>query len=255
MAKIGFIGTGEISEAMIHSLGNEGHQIWVSRRSEVRSRELANLYSEITVSENQDVIDNADIVILGLMKNTAEQILPDLSFREDHRIISAMVDVSINNLHMYCSPATVITITIPLPFIATAPCPLPVFPDNGTVDEVFGNKNPILPVKSEKALNAHFAATSMASGLFAQMQTLTNWLGDVIEDQQSAETYVVSMLGGYTSSLPIDGNHRIQDALTSLSTEGGLNATMRQHLEDAGVQATIYEGLDSFRTRLGLDIN
>jgi pyrroline-5-carboxylate reductase len=252
MARIGFIGTGEIAECMVRGLVGSGHEIYVSERNVERTNALAAAFSEVTVCENQTVLDQSDYVCLCLMKDTALSILPQLSFREDHKIISAMVDVGMDVLPSLCSPASNISITIPLPFIAAGKCPLPVYPDTGTVQEVFGDKNIILSVATEKALNAHFAASALASAIFVQMKTGSDWLGNVTENRPAAEAYVVAMLGGFIGALPTDGNGRLEEALQTLSTEGGLNATLRAHMTDAGVLDTLDQGLDAFKPRLGL---
>ena len=252
MARIGFIGTGEIATAMVAGLANQGHQITVSKRNVGHSAKLADRFNEVTVANNQAVLDDSDFICLALMKDVAEAVLPTLKFKDDQRIVSVMVDVDLDSLQSLCAPATDISITIPLPFIETGKCPLPVYPDTGSIRELYGERNMILPLNSQVALNAHFAATAMASGMIAQMQTLSTWLADLTGDATAAEIYVVGMLGGCASSLPVDGQQRLSEALQALSTEGGLNATLRAHLDNAGVQAALIEGLDSFRLRLGL---
>lgn len=252
MAQIGFIGTGEIAEAMVKDLVGQGHIIYVSERSETRSYTLAKAYEDVYVLDNQGVLDQSDYICLCLMKETAEHILPKLRFRRDHKIISVMVDVSYAALTQLCAPATEISITIPLPFIATGQCPLPVFPDTGSVHDLFGGRNIILPVASEKALNAHFAATALASSTFAQMQTVSTWLGSTTGNTKAAEAYVIAMLGGYISSLPTDGQDRLAEALKALATEGGLNATLRAHMEQSSVLDILTDGLNTLKPRLGL---
>ncbi|NND83031.1 MAG: NAD(P)-binding domain-containing protein [Gammaproteobacteria bacterium] len=257
MARVGFIGTGEIASAMVHGiavhgLAEQGYQIFVSERNAERAAQLAERYPEVSVLRNQAVLDHSDVVCLCLLKDVAEAVLPSLQFRAEQQIISAMVDVDLPTLKHLCAPASDISITIPLPFIANGGCPLPVFPDTGSVAALFGERNLILPMTSQRALNAHFAATAMASGMFAQMQTVSEWLGGITDDPAAAEAYVVAMLGGYVSSLPTDGQARLLEALQSLNTEGGLNATLRQHLQDAGVLESLSKGLDNFKPRLGL---
>jgi pyrroline-5-carboxylate reductase len=127
-----------------------------------------------------------------------------------------------------------------------------VYPDTGSVNELFGPKNPILPMDSETALNAHFAATAMASVSFAQAQVAVEWLANHTGNTAAAETYLVSMLSGFYGSMPKDGQGRLSDALNALSTEGGLNATLRQAMERAGAETALNEGLTAFETRLGL---
>ncbi|MCP5085424.1 MAG: NAD(P)-binding domain-containing protein [Rhodobacteraceae bacterium] len=252
MARIGFVGTGEIAAAMVRGLTGQGHKVFVSERSAARAASLAAEFAEVSVADNQSIVDCSDIVCLCLMADVAREVLPSLTFRSDQRVISAMVDVDLAALASLCAPASDICITIPMPFIAQGGCPLPVFPESAALREVFGERNLILRCESESAMNAHFAASSLCSGLFTQMRAGAEWLGGVTGDAEAAETYVAALLSGYLNELPKDGKGRFSEALQALSTEGGLNATLRAHLEDAGMLDVLVEGLDSFRGRLGL---
>lgn len=252
MARIGFVGTGEIAECMVRGLIGLGHKITISERNATRANALANAFDEVTIASNQGVLDQSDYVCLCLMKDAATAVLPELTFRADHKIISVMTDLGVNKLSELCAPATDISITIPMPFIATGKCPLPVYPDTGAVRHIFGDNHIVLPAASEQALNAHFAASALSSAVFLQMKTGSEWLGGVTGDPVAAEAYVVALLSGFTASMPTDGQGRLAEALHSLSTEGGLNATLRAHLENAGTLDTLHAGLDGFKIRLGL---
>ncbi|MCP5073411.1 MAG: NAD(P)-binding domain-containing protein [Rhodobacteraceae bacterium] len=252
MARIGFLGTGEIAAAMVRGLAGQGHEIFVSERSAARAAALAAEFAEVSVTDNQSVVVSSDIVCLCLMADVAREVLPSLTFRSDQRVISAMVDVDLAALASLCAPASDICMTIPMPFIARGGCPLPVYPESAALREIFGEHNLILPCESEAAMNAHFAASSLCSGLFIQMRAGAEWLGSVTGDARAAETYVAALFAGYLAEMPKDGKGRFTEALHGLSTEGGLNATLRARLEDAGVLRELTDGLDAFRPRLGL---
>jgi pyrroline-5-carboxylate reductase len=251
MARIGFIGTGEIASAMVHGLTGQGHSMFVSERGAPMATKLS-AFEDVQVADNQAVVDAVDIVVLCLLKNVAHDVLPSLNFRENHQVISVMVDVSLDALGDLCNPAQDIEITIPLPFVSAGECPLPVFPKAETVDALFGANNPVFAVKTEAGLSAHFAATAMASVAFSQANHAAEWLGKLTGDPKAAEQYLVAMLGGFFSGLPQDGDGRLTEALNALSTEGGLNQTLRQHMERGGVLDDLSAGLDGFRERLGL---
>ena len=142
MACVGFLGTGKIAAAMVRGITGQGHEIYVSKRGANIAADLA-LLDDVQIFENQDLLDKVDIVILCLLKDVAHLILPELNFRKGHRVISVMVDVSFSQLAKLCAPVQAIEITIPLPFVANGNCPLPCFPSNIIISELFGNNNPI----------------------------------------------------------------------------------------------------------------
>lgn len=252
MSHIGFIGTGTIAEPMIRGLAGRGHRIAVSRRSEQISAALEADIAEVTAMDNQAVVDASDDVYLCLMADAAEDALAALTFRPGQRIVSAMLGVDLAALRRLCAPAADIAITIPLGFIRSGGCPLPVYPESAMLTAHFGARNTVIPLADEAALAPHFAATALCSTVFDQLRVGAGWLGGVTGDPAAAESYVVSLLSGFLAGVPADGKGRIDEALSSLDTEGGLNQTLREHMRAGGVNERLTGGLDGFRARLGL---
>lgn len=259
MARIGFIGTGEIAAAMVAGLAGlvtgperQGHRIYLSERNAKTAAKLAGTYTNVSVHSNQQVLDHCDTLVLCLMAAVADVELPKLAFADRHKVISVMVDVAHATLADLCAPATKIAIAIPLPMIATGGCPLPVYGDAAAVVELFGGNNLILPQASEDALNAHFAACALGSVVLAQMQEAADWLTGITGEPVAAEAYMSRMITGYLNAFSDDKVGQYTDTLNALSAEGGLNATLRAKLEQGGALDDIRTGLDQFRGRLGL---
>ncbi|MEE9587974.1 MAG: NAD(P)-binding domain-containing protein [Hyphomicrobiaceae bacterium] len=252
MAKIGFIGTGAIAEAMVRGLAGEGHEIFISKRSAATSAALADAFSEVQVMENQAVLDAADDVFLCLMADQVEEALGSLTFCPGQCIVSVMLGVDLAALTRFCAPAEEIAITIPLAFIRSGGCPLPVYPESRMLNDLFGARNVVIPLGQEAALNPHFAATALCSTVFDQMKTGAEWLAGLTGDARAAEAYVVALLSGFLADTPTDGAGRIDAAIASLDTEGGLNQTLREQMRSAGMNDRLRDGLDSFRPRLNL---
>ena len=118
MARLGFIGTGEITAAMVRGLAGQGHQILVSPRNATVAATLAAEIGGVTVAPNDQVVAGADVVFLCLLARVADEVLPTLPFRADQTVISVMVDMPLARLRQLCAPATDLAITIPLPPIA-----------------------------------------------------------------------------------------------------------------------------------------
>jgi len=249
MARVGFIGTGEIASLMVQGLAGQGHEILVSNRNAEVAARLALTHPEVRVATNAQVVEGADIVILCLLARVADEALTGLPFRAGQSVISVMVDVGLARLQKLCAPATDIAITIPLPPIAVGGCPLPVFPASVALEQLFGARNMVFPVRDEVALNAHFGATAYCSPFLAQMLAASDWLAGFTGDKALAEAYLIGVIRGYLPEHPAE-NH-LGASLQSLSTEGGLNATLRAAMNGANVE--LRAGLDGFRGRLGLE--
>ncbi len=249
--RVGFIGTGEIAGYMVQGLAGRGHQITLSARNAAKAADLAAAHPEVTVAENQQVVAQSDTVFLCLMANVANDVLPRLTFRPDQNIISVMTDLTVADLQRLCAPATEIACTIPLSAIASGGSMLPVFPASPGLEELFGASDHVIPVASQSALNAHFGGSALSAPLIALMQTGAAWLAEQTGDPKAAEAYVAGVFAGFLRQMQETGAD-FDMLLQGLATEGGLNATLKQHMEDHGSHAALIQGLNTLKPRLGL---
>lgn len=252
--RIGFLGTGRIAEAMVDALAGGAHALTVSRRSEAVSARIRERHPAVRlVDDNQTLVAENDVIFVCLLARTAWEVLPTLSFQADQRVISVMADAPVARLREAVAPAAEVCSTIPMPFIATAPCPLPVCPGASAplLEAIFGERGLVIPVADEAAMTPHWAVAGTAAGVFDTLDTIARWLAAQTGDGVGAERYVAGLLGGYLGSLPKDGSGRFEEAIDHLSTPGGLNHQFMTHLRDRYVPETVREGLDTLRERLG----
>lgn len=249
MARLGFIGTGEIAAAMVRALAGQGHSILISPRNAALAATLSAEVDGVAIAPNDAIVEGSDVVFLCLLARVAEEVLPQLPFRAGQSVISVMVDAPIAKLRRLCAPATDIAITIPLPPIAVGGCPLPVYPASPTLQSLFGARNPVIPLASEAALAAHLGVSAICSPILDQLITAASWLAFYTGETNAAEAYVAAMIRCYLPERAAEGE--LAASLQKLSTEGGLNATLRADMTRATADLT--RGLDRFRTRLGLD--
>lgn len=246
--RLGFLGTGEITTAMVRGLAGQGHRILVSPRNAAIAATLAAEIPEVTILHNDEVVAGSDVLFLCLLARVAEDMLPSLPFHAGHTILSAMVDMPLARLRDLCAPATEIALTIPLPPIAKGGCPIPVYPASLVLQALFGDRNLILPQPSEAALNAHLGASALCSPILDQLLTAVDWLSGHTGNPAAAEAYIATMIRSYLPERAAEGD--LATALKSLSTEGGLNATLRAAMTAS--KADLRRGLDAFHSRLGL---
>ena len=82
--KIGFIGTGDITVALVTGLCTAKqftNSIWVSPRNKEKSKLLKEQFSQVAVGKsNQDVVDNTDVVLLAFLPKDRSLVLESLVF-------------------------------------------------------------------------------------------------------------------------------------------------------------------------------
>ena len=249
---VGFIGTGEIAEALIEGITGQGHKIYVSNRSNLRSQRLSKEYSDVIACENDEVCSSSDIIFICLMASVARNILPKLSFRSDHQIISVMANINRHDLKSYCLPAKNICITIPLPFVAKGGCPLPVYPHSDALSVLYGTNNSIIVLESPDHIAPHFVISAMLSPVFSLFDLASKWLGSKTGNELQSEIYLTHLFKGYLDFMPDNERERFTAALHSLSTEGGLNSTLKAHMQEKGTYSALSDGLALLEKRLGI---
>lgn len=254
--RIGFIGTGHIAAPMARFLAREGHEIAVTRRNEAVSAALAEEVGA-DVRDPQEVIDTAEVVVLCLRPHHAADVLAPLAFHAGQKVVSVMAGVSTAELVRLCAPveADDIVQTIPLGFLEHGDCPLAAFGDTALLADLFAPENPIVPVASEDALNAHFAICAMVPGLLDLMATGAGWLAQETGDPDSAAFYTTQLVSGFLSTIYEEHAGRLEAERDALATQGSLSLQMTTALREGRAHEILREALAAIGKRLKDDTN
>ena len=120
--KIGFIGTGQITKAVVTGVINSKlkvTKIFVSERNKKISRILKFKSKKITIiKKNQDIINKSDWVFLAVTPTVGNKILSNLKFNKNKMIISFISTINLNQLKKITGLKSNIIRAIPLPPIA-----------------------------------------------------------------------------------------------------------------------------------------
>ena len=139
--------------------------------------------------------------------------------------------------------------TIPLGFLQQGGCPLPAFGDAKLLADLFEPDNPVIPVTSEAALNAHFAICAMVPGLLDLMATGADWLGRETGDAAAAEFYATQLTAGFLAAMDKHpGGLAIER--DALATDGTLSLQMTDALRNGGAHDTLTAALTAIGDRL-----
>ena len=92
--KLGFVGTGEITSAMVTGLSSCGaapHSIRLSPRNPAVAADLAHRFPGVSVaSSNQKVLDDCETVVIAVRPQVVRNVLSELRFRPEHHVISVV---------------------------------------------------------------------------------------------------------------------------------------------------------------------
>jgi pyrroline-5-carboxylate reductase len=97
---IGFIGGGNMAEALIKGIVQKGEKIIVSEPREDRRRYLADTFKVQTTASNTEALERADIVILAVKPQNMAEVLDGISgaVRADKTIVSIAAGITLSYL-------------------------------------------------------------------------------------------------------------------------------------------------------------
>lgn len=236
---IGIIGLGTIASAVVESLVQDDHSIWVSPRNAAQAARLSQAYANVTVAQNQEVLDASDVVFLGLLPEVAAEVLTPLRFRDGQIVVSLMADVCCDDLACHLRPARLAARMIPFPAIAEGNSPILCFGDAAMVETLFGARNRVFHLSSEADLDAYLCAQAVLSPALLLIKEAADWLAPRVSDPDTGAQFLQSLVGSSLLSGPCETQ------LAALSTPGGYNQRLKDHMiaHDMGHNLTV--GLDA----------
>jgi pyrroline-5-carboxylate reductase len=254
---LGFIGTGEITSSIVTGLRSSGdamHAIRLSPRNPAIANELAGRFHGISVaSTNQEVLDHCDTIVIAVRPLATREVLSELRFRPDHRVISLVSALSLRSLCELVTPAARIARAVPLPSTAKRLSPTAIYPRDEAALELFAAVGTVFPVESEKEFDALCATTATIASFYAFNETIASWLERQSVPASLAREYVARLFFGVTSGA-IDSPARSFKSLAAThATAGGINEQFLARLVAHGLLTGVSEALDAVLHRIGAE--
>jgi len=235
--RIGVIGCGKIARAAVEGIACDGHEITVSDRSAHHAAFLAETFENVQIADNQGVVDASDVLLLGMMAETARSVLGKLNFREGQRVITFMAGASLEEADAFVRPAHAVAIMMPFPGISKGGTPVMTHGDVELVTEIFGRRNSIFPLRNAEELAAYLCAQAVLSPVARMVGDAAGWLGDRVSDKAQGEAFLRTLIASNLSAIACE------PLIEALNTPGGYNQKLRLHMEAQGMGAALKSGL------------
>jgi pyrroline-5-carboxylate reductase len=257
MMQLGFIGTGEITLYIVTGLSSSGvaaHSIWLSPRNSAIAHGLADRFRGISVAScNQEVLDHSATVVIAVRPSAARDVLSELAFRPDHRVISLVSGLSLRSLSELVAPAVRIARAVPLPSAAKQLSPTAIYPPDPMAFELFAGVGTVFPVERENEFDALCATTATIASYFAFNETIASWLEQQGVPASQARDYIARLFLGVATGAVDAPNRSFQSLAASHATAGGINEQFLKHLVERGLVTRISEALDAVLRRIAAE--
>jgi len=251
--KLGFIGTGTISAAVIHGIGKawgDGNQITVSPRSAEIAQALAERYDWVHRAEsNQAVVDDSDVVFLGVMPDQAREVIGALRLRDGQVLVSFVAGLEVAALQKLTGPNVKVCRVTPLPPIAQLEGPVMLYPGLAEVRQIVAPLGVLIEPESDAAMASLSTASGLMSSFFRLSQEAVVWLEARDLPRTQARDYVMAMFAALSQTALRHDPATLEALPREHETPGGINEACREHLEREDWFAEFARAMDAIVAR------
>ena len=167
--RIGFIGTGTISAAVVSGLQSrpDAPEVIVSPRSEAVSEALAARYPKVRRAGSNAEVATADIVFLGMRPMHLEEAMAGIGFNRGQIVASMVAGFGLADIRQRWPQATVCRF-IPLPGIAYGEGPIATYPEVPEIVQLFSPLGDLFVTPDEGRL--HFGGLNAFMSTYFELQ-------------------------------------------------------------------------------------
>lgn len=252
--KLGFIGTGVISDACIRGLFDSEltlEQVAISRRSSAISSKLAADFNQIQViDDNQAIIDQSDVIVLAVRPQIAEEVLSGLQIASDKMVISLIATLTHATLQQWFGQDVNLCRAIPLPFVAQRLGVTAIYPKQHTAETLFGALGTVIGAETEEEFDRYAVASATMGIYFESLATLSQWMTEEGTPQESAQRYFAALFNGLNHTALSHTQQAFAEQVPEHCTPGGLNEQAVNVFKQQGGKEALIAALDSLKQRL-----
>jgi pyrroline-5-carboxylate reductase len=233
--RLGFIGTGNITSAMVEGLG--GGAV-LSPRGAAMAADLARRFPGVTVAEtNQAVVDHCDMVVLAIRPQVAEEVVCALRFRPGQKVLSLVAATPVDVIRGWIGQDLPVIRAIPLPFVADRRCVTPILPPDAEVAALFDRLGQTVECRTQEEFDLLAVGSALMGSYFGILEAAEGWLVERGLPEAAAKDYMAGLFANL--GRVAEGSGKEFSALREeYSTRGGLNEQVfRVFGEEGGVEA------------------
>ena len=225
--KLGFIGTAEITKAVVIGiLGSKlkFKKIYLSERNKKISSFLRKKNKKIQIEkDNQLIIDKSDWVFLAVTPKVGNKIIGKLNFKKRQVIISFISTIQLTRLKKLTKNNKNIVRAIPLPPISLRKGPIPIFPPNKKVKQFFSHLGTVIEINNEKKSLNFWSTSGMMARFYEFLNTLSRWLVLKGIKRENAQNYITSLFVALSENAQKNSGKDLSILVKNSQTPGGLN--------------------------------
>uniref|UniRef100_H3HDP2 non-specific serine/threonine protein kinase n=1 Tax=Phytophthora ramorum TaxID=164328 RepID=H3HDP2_PHYRM len=251
----GSVCTGKIGSAVFSGFcsanGWQPKHAYVSARTKAKAEALvAKFPGRVSiVASNQEIVDQSDVVFIGLLPHVAREELPKLSFA-GKKVVSMMATIPYDELLQLVklSKESVVR-SVPLPAAAKRAGPILAYPDNAFARDLFAQVGTPVMVAEEAEITKLTGITALISFFYATCDTTQKWCVNNGVGDQASRDYIASFFHALASA-GAESTEGFGEMADEAATPGGLNEQVHRALQGNGGYELVADQLDAIFKRL-----
>ena len=252
--KLGFIGTGKITSAVIIGVCTSKisyKKILVSPRNKDIARKLKKKFRKVSIAKNnQEIVNSCNWVFLAVTPTVGEKIIKHLKFRSSQTIVSFISTMTLSQLKKAIKVKAKIVRAIPLPPISLKKGPVPICPPNKKVKDFFNKLGTTVEIKNEKLSQNFWATSGMMAAFYELLNSMSNWLVKRGVKRDKAQKYITSLFVALSEDAVVNSKKDLKHLVKESQTPKGLNEQGVKELRKAGFYRSTEKTLNSILERL-----
>tara|TARA_B100001250_G_scaffold361903_1_gene340241 strand:+ start:370 stop:1140 length:771 start_codon:yes stop_codon:yes gene_type:complete len=252
--KIGFIGTGEITKAVVTGILSSSlniNKIYLSERNKKISKKLKSKSKKIVViKNNQEIINKSSWVFLAVTPVVGKKILHKYYFKSNQIIVSFISTIKMKQLKKIIKVKAKIVRAIPLPPISLKKGPVPIFPPNKKVKNFFNHLGTTVEINKENSSLNFWSTSGMMAPFYELLSSMSKWLVKRGVKKDDAQKYITSLFVALSEDAVVKSKKDLKFLVKESQTPGGLNEQGVKELKKLGFYRSIQKTLNSILKRL-----
>jgi pyrroline-5-carboxylate reductase len=247
----GVLGVGSLGHAIVTGLVGDAvdpPKVVLSPRGEARAAELATAYGSVSVAaDNQGVVDAADVVVVCLRAVDAG-LLPDLAWREEQVVVSAVAGLGAPGLRDAVAPARHVARAVPMVGVATRTWATPVRPPLPEAMSLFERTGGAIPIETDEQFDAIYTGLGTVAPFFEYLAAVEGFLADHGLPVDDARRLLASSFSTVGDQLAAEGAD-FEAMVAAHAPPGGGNEQLTTLMRQAGVFDATRRSLDEVYRR------
>ena len=251
--KLGFIGTGQITKAVINGIIDSKinfSKIYISKRNLKIAKILSKKSKKIVIiKDNQKILNLSNWIFLAITPHVGNQIIKKLKFKKNHTIVSFISTIKMNELKRFIKVKATVVRAIPLPPISLRKGPVPIFPPNKKVKIFFNKLGNTIEINNENLSLNFWANSAMMAPFYEMLQTLSEWLIKKGVKRDSSQKYITSLFVALAEDA-LNKSKDLKKLVKESQTPKGLNQQAVTELRKLGFYKSLNKVSESILKRL-----